>query len=130
MAKQPHKHGSFSHITLPGGLSGLAMFDGKLAECYARAGQAFITNAFRFNQEILRFATERFNADIEAVQSLARCNNWSEVANCQTSYARLAAEAYEKEARKLTEFGTDTTTETLAPLREAAEKFSEDTAKA
>lgn len=125
MAKQPLKHSPYASLNMPGGLPGMTMFNGKLAESYTRAGQAFVANAFKFNQEILRFATERFQADIQAMESFSRCKNWSEVASCQTDYTRLAAEAYEKEVTKLAELGNDATNEALEPLRDAVEKISE-----
>jgi hypothetical protein len=125
MAKQTNKSFGNPAYGMPRGMNGMTLFDGKLAECYMRASQAMFMNAFKFNQEVLRFATERFQADIRALQSLSRCANLTEVASCQSEFARKTAEAYEKEMTTLAELGTSATEATLEPLRDAAEKMAD-----
>lgn len=105
-------------------IPGLENFNGKFAECCMRASQAYFINAFKLNQEILRFATERMQADIAAMQALSSCKDWSEVASCQSDYTRSAAEAYQAEVSKLTKLSTDATSATLKPLEEAAKTLS------
>ena len=106
--------------------AGLDMFsfNGKLMECYMRAGQSLFMNAVKLNQEMLRFASERFRADVRAMQALSRCKDWSEIAGCQSEFAQSAAEAYQSEASKLTKLGTEATAATLKPLEEATKALS------
>ena len=106
--------------------AGFGSFNGKLMECYVRAGQGFVTSAATLNREMMRFAGERFRADVKALQALSRCKDWSELAQCQSAYARSAAEAYQAEASKLTKLGTEAATSALKPLEEAAETMSGD----
>lgn len=102
------------------------MFNGKFMECYVRAGQSFLTSAVSLNQEVLRFANERFRADVKALQALSRCKDWSEVAGCQSAFAQSAAEAYQAEASKLAKLGTAATAATLKPLEDAAKTLSDE----
>jgi len=130
MTKQEIKHSRRTDTNITGALAGMSVYNGKLLDCYARAGQTFFMNAFKLNQEILRFTGERFQADLRALQALCRCGNWNEVADCQTAFARTAAESYETEMSKLATMSTDATSATLKPLQEAAETLSDGQAAA
>jgi len=111
-------------------LSTMNGLNGKLMACYARAGQTAFMNAVKMNQEIMRFAGERFQADVQALQAMARCTNWNEMADYQTDFARTVTQAYEAEMSKLMAMGSEATSETLKPLQEAAETAVETQAQA
>jgi len=127
MARQttsPLKSGS---AKITESLSTMNGLNGKLMACYASAGQTAFMNAVKMNQEIMRFASERFQAD---VQAMARCTNWNEMADYQTDFARTVTQAYEAEMSKLMAMGSEATSETLKPLQEAAETAVETQAQA
>jgi hypothetical protein len=121
MAKQTISQLRTNGTKITESLSDMNMFNGRLMACYARAGQSAFMNAFKMNQEILRFAGERFQADVQALQTLSRCANWTELADCQTDFARMTTEAYEAEMSKLMSMGSDATNATLKPLQDAVE---------
>jgi hypothetical protein len=121
MAKQTISQLKTNGTKITESLSDMNMFNGRLVACCARAGQSAFVNAFKMNQEILRFAGERFQADVQAMQTLSRCANWTELADCQTDFARTVTEAYETELSRLMSMGSDATNETLKPLQDAVE---------
>jgi hypothetical protein len=121
MAKQTFSRLTADSARITEPLTSMNMMNGKLMACYARAGQTAFMNAVKMNQELLRFAGERFQADVAAFQTLARCTSWNELADCQTDFARTATEAYETELSKLMAMGSDATNETLKPLQETME---------
>ncbi len=121
MTKQTTSQFKTNGTKITESLSDMNMFNSRLAACYARAGQSVFMNAFKMNQEILRFAGERFQADVQALQTLSRCANWTELADYQTDFARTTTEAYEAELSKLMSMGSDATTETMKPLQDAVE---------
>ena len=102
-------------------LSTMNVLNGRLMACYARAGQTALMNAVKMNQELMRFAGERFQADVQALQAMSRCSNWNELADCQSDFARTVTQAYEAELSKLMSMGSDATSQTLKPLQEAVD---------
>ena len=125
MAKQSVSQLKTSNAKITESLSTMNMLNGRLMSCYARAGQTALMNAVKLNQEIMRFAGERFQAEVQAFQALSRCANWTELADCQTDFTRTATEAYEAELSKLMSMGSDATSETLKPLQDAMETAAE-----
>jgi hypothetical protein len=121
MAKQTISQLKTDNAKITEPLNGMNMLNGKLMACYARAGQTALMNAVKMNQEILRFAGERFQADVHALQTMSRCTNWTEFTDCQTDFARTVTEAYETEVSRLMTMGTDATNATLKPLQDAVE---------
>jgi hypothetical protein len=125
MAKQTISQHKTGDPQIAESLSTMNVLNGKLMAYYAEAGQTALMNAVKMNQELMRFAGERFQADVQALQTMSRCANWSELADCQTDFARKTTEAYEAELSKLMRMGSDATSETLQPLRHAAETGAE-----
>jgi len=60
------------------------------------------------NKEIVDFTTNRIQADIIAVQSLAACKDWSDAFEVQSDFATKATEEYSAEVSKLVTLTTDT----------------------
>lgn len=121
MAKQTNSRHKTDNAQIAESLSTMNVLNGKLMAYYAQAGQSALMNAVKMNQELLRFAGERFQADVEVLQTMSHCANWSELADCQTDFARMTTEAYEAELSKLMRMGSDATSETLKPLQDAVE---------
>jgi len=121
MAKQTNSQHKTDNAQIAESLSTMNELNGKLMACYAQAGQSALMNAVKMNQELLRFAGERFQADVQVLQTMSHCANWSELADCQTDFARTTTEAYEAELSKLMRMGSDATSETLKPLQDAVE---------
>lgn len=104
-------------------MAGLGAFGGELAESYMKASQTFLQNAFDMNQEIMRFASERFNADVAAIRALSQCANWQDAATLQSEFVRSATEAYQAEFQKLVEqsaSANSTMTEMLQDAQKSA----------
>ena len=118
MAKQNGSQQTIDSNPITGPFFNTTMLNGDLMSRYAEAGQAAFLTAVKMNQELLRFAGERFQADIAAFQTLSQCTNWTELADCQSAFARTATEAYEAELSKLMNMGSDATNAALKPLQE------------
>jgi hypothetical protein len=93
-------------LSAPVPLAGMAGFSGRLFKAYVQGTQAFLVSAFALNQEMLRFAGERFRADMEVLQILPQCANWQDIAELQSIFARSAAETCQGELSKLMERST------------------------
>ena len=91
--------------------------NGDLFLPYVEAGQAFFENAMAWNQEIIDFASERLDADTEALQNLSRCGSLEELVSAQTDFASSVVDAYGDEIPKLMEQAARTCT-SIWPLAE------------
>jgi hypothetical protein len=87
-------------------------------EAYIRTSQAILENAAALNQEMVRFAGERFQADMEAIQTLPGYTNVQGVVNFQSEFMRRAAEAYQAEFSKLMQQSTDAMSTVFEPFIE------------
>ncbi|MCH7996029.1 MAG: phasin family protein, partial [Planctomycetes bacterium] len=112
MTKQVNKAAKSLDVDIPDPFAGMAGLNGSMFEIYAQTGQAILENAFALNQEMMRFAGERFQADVEAVQTLSQCTNWQDMAEFQSNFTRSAAEVYQAEISKLMERGMEATAAT------------------
>jgi len=90
--------------------AGMASLNSGMIEAYVQASQTLMTNALTINQELMRFAGERFQADIEALQTLSQCRNGQDMVSLQSDFAQTAAEAYQAEFSKLLEQNTEAAT--------------------
>jgi hypothetical protein len=97
-----------------------AEMNGTLVKSYVGASQKILEGAVGFNQEIMRFAGERLEADMEALQQLSQCTNWPAFMNFQSTFARSAVEAYQNEMSKLAELTSKATAATWQPLYDLA----------
>lgn len=84
----------------------VAAFNSTLISACFKAGQTFLENTLALNQEVMRFASERLEADVQALQDLPRCKNWGETIAVQSDFVRTATEAYLAEMPQMTERAT------------------------
>lgn len=81
----------------------LAAYNGEFFSAYTEANKAFFENAVAWNQEMMRFANERLEANARLFQSLPTCRDWQEAASLQSEFARSETDAYRTALPKLTE---------------------------
>ena len=101
-----------------------AKLGGCMFQAYLQATQELLENAVAFNQELTRFAGERFRADMQAFQAFAQCANWSGLAAFQSDFAQTAVKAYQNEFSKLMERNSAAMTGTCKPILDAAKDFT------
>ena len=89
-------------------LEDMVNLNGDMLDTYVRASQKLFDNVFAVNEELMRFAGNRFEKDMEAFQSLTQCKNSDEFVALQSDFMRTTAEDYQAEITKLVEQGTDT----------------------
>jgi hypothetical protein len=101
-------------------MNDVAEMNGSLIKSYVGASQKILQGAVGLNQEMMRFAGERLEADMEALQQLSQCTNWPAFMNFQSSFARSAVEAYQNEMTKLADLTSKATAATWQPLYQLA----------
>jgi Phasin protein len=116
MTNQTNKIAKRHDESIPFPFAGMSGLNGGMFETYAQAGQALMESAFAVNEEMMRFAGERFQADMAAFQTLSQCTNWQDVAGFRSEFARSAMEAYREEFSKLMERSMGATAATWTPL--------------
>lgn len=99
-------------------------FNSDMAESCARASQAIYENAVSMNQEIVRFAGERFQKDVAALQAMSGCTNWLDAVALQSNFFQSATDAYQTEIKKLWEQGTQAASEASGLFGEAVSNSS------
>jgi len=120
MTKESKKATKQSGAHTPAPLTAMPGLDVEVFEAYFRAGQTAFESAVALNEELMRFAGERLQADIDALKTLPRCANWQEMASAQSDFMTTAAEAYQVEASKLLARGLEAATSINQPLQGAA----------
>ena len=103
--------------------------NGTMVDAYVQASQAILENTFTLNQEMMRFAGERFQADMAALQALSQCTNWQDMAGFQSDFTRSAAEAYQAEIAKLTARSTAAINAAWQPLQDTANTLAKGTGR-
>ena len=116
-------------VNFPSPFTGLPGLTENFLESYARAGQVFFESAFGLNQEMMRFAGNRFQADMEALQTLGQCTDWQDLLSFQSDFTGSAADAYMTEMPELMVLATRTCAALYAPVLEPAKVLPEATAK-
>lgn len=91
---------------------------GAMFPAYARTYQAVFRNAAAFNQEVMRFANERLQANAQLLRELPRCTQWENAISVQSDFVRSASNAYAAEMPRLTERTVRTCTALLTPATE------------
>ncbi len=71
-----------------------------------QASQACWTAFAELNAEMVRFASARTQANLEACRDLAQCETIAEVPTLQQTWLQSAAEAYTQEMGRLAEIAT------------------------
>lgn len=95
-------------------------FNDNVFEAYVRTSQAILESAAALNQEMVRFAGERYQADLEAIQTLPNYTNVQGVVDFQSEFMRKAAEAYQTEFSKLMQQSADAASTVFEPMIESA----------
>jgi hypothetical protein len=95
-------------------------FNENFFEAYVRTSQAILESAAALNQEMVRFAGERYQADLEAIQTLPGYTNVQGVVNFQSEFMRKTAEAYQTEFSKLMQQSADAASTVFEPMIETA----------
>jgi len=121
MKKEAEQAATSEAASMPDLFPGMAVFNGNFFESYVRSGQVFFDSAFNLNQELMRFAADRIQADAEAFQTMAQCTNVQDMMGCQSKFAQTMADAYLAEIPKVTEQAARTCAAIWAPVFESAE---------
>jgi hypothetical protein len=95
-------------------------FNDNIFEAYVRTSKAILESAAALNQEMVRFAGERYQADLEAIQTLPNYTNVQGVVDFQSEFMRKAAEAYQTEFSKLMQQSADAASTVFEPMIESA----------
>lgn len=103
----------------------VAAFNSNMISAYAKASQEFFENALTLNQEMMRFATERLEANAHVLQELPKCGSWDRALTVQSEFARSSAEACFAEMPLLTEQAARTCTALWAPVLESVQSVPE-----
>lgn len=88
-------------------LAELSGLNGDMFEQYVQVSQSLFENAYALNEEMMRFAGRRFEADMEALQTLSKCKDSDDIVRFQSDFMRTAAEDYRQEMAKLIEQGSE-----------------------
>jgi hypothetical protein len=79
-------------------LTRVGALTGSMTNSVTYATQAYLDGATKLNSEIIGFMGDRWRRDVDFVQSLARCETWTEAAALQQDWAHRAAQDYFAEA--------------------------------
>jgi hypothetical protein len=101
-------------------------FNNNAFEAYIRTSQAILENAAALNQELMRFAGERFQTDLEAMQALPGYTNVQGVVSFQSDFMRRAAEAYQSEFSKIMQQSTEAMSAAVEPLIESVKESAKE----
>lgn len=108
----------------------LSVFNGTILAAYAQAGQTLLIRAVELNQEMIRFAGERLEANARMWQGLPTTTTWERMVEIQSEFLRGAADAYLNEVPRLTEQAARTCSAMWEPVLDSAEELPEAVAKA
>lgn len=78
---------------------------------------------------MMRFASNRFHADMDALQTLGKCTGWQDLLSFQSDFACSTADAYMTEMPELTVLATRTCAVLWAPVFEPTKVLLEAPAK-
>jgi hypothetical protein len=111
--------GEFNAIPFPMPFGDMGEVNSSVFDAYVRTSQAILESAAVLNQEMVRFAGERLQADLEALQTLPGYTNMQGAVSFQSDYMRRAAEAYQAEFTKLMQQNSDAVSTIFEPLIES-----------
>ena len=119
MAKHTH-HPRASHRE-PAPLS-RAWTGGPALETFTSMGEPCGRACAAWQQEVLRFATERLRKDSDTGWRLASCQNWADAAKVQQEWAQTTVEDYFAEANRLAQLASTLGTDLFRSLGVRAEE--------
>ena len=97
-------------------LTRVGALTGSMTNSVTYATQAYLDGATKLNSEMIGFLGDRWRRDVDFVQSLARCENWTEAAALRQDWAHRAAQDYFAEATKLFRLASKSALGTWDPL--------------
>ncbi len=124
MTKAEKKTSETMNSSNPMSVFGTNPFGDAFAESWIRAGQNAFENAFSVNQEVARFAGERFQADAAVLQALFGCATPQDAVAVQSDFLRSTTEAYQQETNMLLEQGMRAASETSEMISDAVSSFA------
>jgi hypothetical protein len=89
-------------------------------ESLGQVGQACAQGCLKWQQEIARFISERFSADMRAQQALMASRNPMDMLRIQQDWLEGATSAYAAEVKRLSEIATDISSGTMDSIRQNA----------
>ena len=97
----------------------------KGARAAKQAGQEIFDGSTAFMklpEETFRFASHRFDRQMNHVKELMGCRSPSEYFDCQSRFATEAVEEYMEEAKRVTDLASEIGTEYLSRVANTADK--------
>ena len=85
------------------------------------ASEAMMRGVAAINEEMVSFATNRFQENLEMSQSLMRCDDLEKALDLQRDFAQKTAEQYLAEATKLMTLTTQLAQSSWEPMQHQAE---------
>lgn len=107
-------------LPFPAQFMDMGEFNGNAFDAYVRTSQAILENAAALNQEMVRFAGERYQADLEAIQALPGYTDVQGVVKFHSDCMCRAAEAYQAEFSKLMQQSAQAASTMFEPMIESA----------
>ncbi|MDH3514566.1 MAG: phasin family protein [Gammaproteobacteria bacterium] len=129
MPRKAHKTAQKEDLPFPVPFAEMEDFNASAFDAYMRTSRAILENTAALNQEMLRFAGERFQADLAALQTLPGYTNVQGVMTFQSEFMRKAAEAYQAEFSKLMQQSTEAASTMFEPLIESVKKSAKEGAR-
>ena len=126
MSQKEPKKASKDDLPFPVPFAEMEDFNASAFDAYLRTSRAILENTAALNQEMMRFAGERFQVDLEALQTLPGYTNVQGVMTFQTEFMRKAAEAYQAEFSKLMQQSTEAASTMFEPLIESVKSSAKE----
>jgi hypothetical protein len=101
-------------IVSPGLFSTPPLANGPIFEALALSGKACAKACFAWQEEVMRFASDRLKKDSEFGRSMSTCQNWTDLAKLQQQWAAVAAQDYVAEANRLAQLASEVTQDGIA----------------
>jgi hypothetical protein len=90
--------------------------NGAMVANMAQYGEACAKSFTAWQQEAIRFLTERLHKNSEAARAFSQCHNWEDMVALQKEWAQAASEDYAEEARRLSAMTSELNQSMLEPL--------------
>jgi hypothetical protein len=126
MSQKEHKKAAKDDFPTAMPFAEIEDFNASAFDAYLRTSRAILENTAALNQEMVRFAGERFKADLEALQTLPGYTNVQGVMTFQSEFMRKTAEAYQAEFSKLMQQSTEAASTMFEPLIESVKSSAKE----
>lgn len=126
MSQKKAKKAEKEDLPFPAQFAEMETLNANAFDAYLRTSRAILENTAALNQEMVRFAGERFKADLEALQTLPGYTNVQGVMTFQSEFMRKTAEAYQAEFSKLMQQSTEAASTMFEPLIESVKSSAKE----